>query len=66
MQGNRFAPLRAAVPGALSGRSVGRKLVCSTLDAVRATGLKVVPRRGFLAAYIERRSEHRDPLAHEG
>ncbi len=45
---------------------VGRKPVRGTLDAVRATGRKVVPRRRFLAAHIERHSEHRDPLAHEG
>ena len=29
-------------------------------------GLKVVPRCEFVAAYIERHSEYRDLLAHEG
>ncbi len=42
------------VPEALSGQGVGCKLVRGALDAVRAMGLKVVPRCGFLAAYIER------------
>ena len=50
------------VPKALSGRGVGSKLVGGTLDAVRAEGLKVVPRCGFVAAYVERHPEYRDLL----
>ena len=54
------------MPEALSGKGVGAKLVSGTLDAVRAEGLQVVPRCEFVAAYIERHSEYRDLLAHEG
>ena len=54
------------MPQALSGRGVGSKLVRGTLDAVRAEGLKVVPRCGFVAAYVARRPEYRDMVAGEG
>jgi predicted GNAT family acetyltransferase len=33
------------------------------LDALRAEGSKVVPRCGFVAAYVERHPEYRDLLA---
>ena len=58
----RIALLHTEVPQALSGRGVGSKLVRGTLDAVRAEGLKVVPRCGFVAAYVERHPEYRDLL----
>ena len=62
----RIALLHTEVPEALSGQGVGSKLVRGTLDAVRAEGLKVVPRCEFVAAYIERHPEYRDLLAHQG
>ena len=64
--GERIALLHTEVPEALSGKGVGSKLVSGTLDAVRAEGLKVVPRCEFVAAYIGRHPEYRDLLAEEG
>ncbi len=58
----RIALLHTEVPEALSGQGVGSKLVRGTLDAVRAEGLKVVPRCEFVAAYVERHPEYRDLL----
>ena len=64
--GGRIALLHTEAPEALSGKGVGSKLVGGTLDAVRAEGLKVVPRCEFVAAYIGRHPEYRDLLAHQG
>ena len=64
--GDRIALLHTDVPEALSGKGVGSNLVSGTLDAVRAEGLKVVPRCEFVAAYIGRHPEYRDLLADEG
>jgi uncharacterized protein len=64
--GDRIALLHTDVPEALSGKGVGSNLVSGTLDAVRAEGLKVVPRCEFVAAHIERHPEYRDLLADEG
>ena len=54
------------MPEALSGQGVGSKLVRGVLDAVRAEGLKAVPRCEFVAAYVERHPEYRDMVADEG
>jgi uncharacterized protein len=62
----QIALLHTEVPEALSGQGVGSKLVRGTLDAVRAEGLKVVPRCEFVAAYVERHPEYRDLLADAG
>ena len=64
--GDRIALLHTEVPEALSGKGVGSKLVSGTLDALRAEGLKVVPRCEFLAAHVGRHPENRDLLAVEG
>ena len=64
--GDRIALLHTDVPEALSGKGVGSNLVSGTLDAVRAEGLKVVPRCEFVAAYVARHPEYRDLLADEG
>ncbi|MDX2155748.1 MAG: GNAT family N-acetyltransferase [Hyphomicrobiaceae bacterium] len=53
----------AEVPRALEGRGHGSTLVRATLDAVRAEGLKVVPRCGFVGAYIRRHPDYADLLA---
>jgi hypothetical protein len=63
----RLAPgvitlLHAEVPAALEGRGVGSELVRATLDAVRARGLKVIPRCSFVAAYMRRHTEAQDLL----
>ncbi len=63
---DRIALLHTEMPEALSGQGVGSKLVRGVLDAVRAEGLKVVPRCEFVAAYVERHPEYRDLLADEG
>ena len=64
--GDRIALLHTEVPEALSGQGVGSKLVRGTLDVLRAEGVKVVPRCGFVAAYVERHPEYRDLMADEG
>ncbi len=64
--GGRIAPLHTGVPEALSGQGVGSKLVRGVLEALRAEGAKVVPRCGFVAAYVERHPEYRDMVAGEG
>ncbi|MGE3917387.1 MAG: GNAT family N-acetyltransferase [Hyphomicrobiaceae bacterium] len=56
----------AEVPRALEGRGHGGTLVRATLDAVRAEGLKVVPRCSFVAAYIRRHPDYADLLAQSG
>ena len=61
-----IAPLHAEVPEALSGRGVGSKPVPGVPEALRAEGSQVVPRRGFVAACIERHPEHRNTVADEG
>lgn len=53
----------AEVPSELEGRGVGSQLVRATLEAVRAEGLKVVPRCSFVAAYMRRHPEYADLLA---
>ncbi|MEZ5853405.1 MAG: GNAT family N-acetyltransferase [Hyphomicrobiaceae bacterium] len=53
----------AEVPRELEGKGIGGKLVRATLDAVRAEGLKVVPRCSFVAAFINRNAAYQDLLA---
>ena len=64
--GDRIALTHTEVPEALSGQGVGSKLVRGTLDALRGSGVKVAPRCGFVAAYIERHPEYRDLLDDRG
>lgn len=51
------------VPASLRGRGLGDHLVKGTLDLVRASGRKVVPRCSFVAAYMRRHPEYDDLLA---
>ena len=53
----------AEVPAALRGKGAGAQLAAGVLDAVRAEGLKVVPRCGFIADFIVRTPAYRDLLA---
>jgi predicted GNAT family acetyltransferase len=50
------------VPPALGGRGVGSALVRGVLEAVRARGLKVVPKCPFVAAFMGRHPEFNDLL----
>lgn len=55
--------LHAEVPREFEGRGVGSTLVRSVLEAVRASGEKVVPQCSFIAAYMRRHLEFQDLLA---
>jgi uncharacterized protein len=50
------------VPPALGGRGVGSALVRGALEAVRAQGLKVIPKCPFVAAFMGRHPEFNDLL----
>ena len=45
------------------GRGVGSRLITGALDAIRARGLRVVPRCPFVAAHIQRHPEYADLVA---
>jgi hypothetical protein len=51
------------VPPTVRERGVGSTLVTGALEAVRARGLKVVPRCSFVRAFIARHPEFHDLLA---
>lgn len=51
------------VDDAFEGRGVGSHLVGAALDAVRAEGLRVVPRCPFVSAYVDKHPDYRDLLA---
>jgi uncharacterized protein len=53
----------AEVPSALEGQGAGSRLVKATLDDIRARGLKVTPRCGFVRAYMRRHREYDDLIA---
>ena len=53
----------AEVPAALRGKGAGARLAAGVLDAIRAEGLKVVPRCGFIADFIARTPAYQDLLA---
>jgi predicted GNAT family acetyltransferase len=50
-------------PRGLRGRGIASRLVNGALEAVRARGLKVVPRCSFVANYMARHPEFGDLLA---
>jgi len=51
------------VPAALGGRGVGSTLVRGALGAIRAKGMKVVPKCPFVAAYLGKHPEFNDLVA---
>jgi predicted GNAT family acetyltransferase len=50
------------VPAALRGQGIASRLTRGVLEAARAQGLKVVPRRSFVAAFMSRHPEFNDLL----
>jgi uncharacterized protein len=63
LAGNVITIAHTETPPQARGRGIASKLVAGTLDAVRARGLKLVPRCPFVRAYIARHPEYRDLLA---
>ncbi|MEX0842334.1 MAG: GNAT family N-acetyltransferase [Xanthobacteraceae bacterium] len=51
------------VPPALRERGIASRLIQGALEAVRAQGLKVVPRCSFVRHYIATHAEFKDLLA---
>jgi predicted GNAT family acetyltransferase len=51
-----------AVPEALGGRGIGKRLIKAALADVRRRGLKVVPTCTFVRHYIETHTEEQDLL----
>jgi predicted GNAT family acetyltransferase len=51
------------VPWLLRERGIGSRLIAGALEAVRAQGLKVVPRCSFVRAFIAEHSEFQNLLA---
>jgi len=51
------------VPEAVRGGGIASRLIEGALNAVRARGLKVVPRCSFVRAYLDKHPEFRDLLA---
>jgi uncharacterized protein len=59
------ALLHAFVPPEFEGRGVGSALAQGVLEAIRASGDKVIPRCSFIAAYIARHPEFQSLVAAE-
>jgi predicted GNAT family acetyltransferase len=60
--GNVITFTHTDVPKELSGRGVGTQLARGALDAVRATGQKVVALCPFIAAFLAHHHEYDDLL----
>ena len=56
--------IRTLVPEAIEARGVGTKLVRTALDDARVNNYLVVPRCPFVAAFIKRRPDYMDLVAH--
>lgn len=52
--------LHTEVPAQIHERGIGSRLVQGALEAVRARGLKVIPRCSFVAHYLDKHPEFQD------
>jgi uncharacterized protein len=55
--------LHTEVPKELEGHGIGSRLAQGELEMARASGLKVVAKCPFIAAYIRKHAEFQDLLA---
>jgi uncharacterized protein len=55
--------LHTEVPKELEGHGIGSRLAQGALELARASGLKVVAKCPFIAAYIRKHAEFQDLLA---
>jgi uncharacterized protein len=63
LAGSVIAFTHTEVPPQARRRGIASQLIAGALEAVRARGLKVVPRCSFVRAYFEKHPEFRDLLA---
>jgi predicted GNAT family acetyltransferase len=63
LDGGVITFLHTETPPAARGRGLASQLVRGALEAVRARGLKVVPRCDFVRAYMAKHPEFGDLLA---
>ena len=58
-----IALTHAEVPPEIEGRGVGTHMAREVLDAIRASGEKVIPQCSFVEAFIRRNPEYQDLLS---
>jgi len=61
--GNVISLDHTETPVAARGRGLASQLAAGVLEAVRAQGLKIVPRCPFVRAYVEHHPQYRDLMA---
>jgi len=61
--GNVISLDHTETPVAARGRGLASQLAAGVLEAVRARGLKIVPRCPFVRAYVEHHPQYRDLMA---
>lgn len=61
MSGDTITFTHTEVPPALRGSGIASRLVCGALDSARARGLRIVPLCSFVAGYVARHPEYREP-----
>lgn len=63
LRGGVISLNHAEVPASLRGAGVAGPFVKAVLDDVRRRGLHMVPRCGYVAAYVHRHPEYEDLMA---